>query len=157
MSILNFVSSIFQLSFVDNTIGWITYYYENPSFFDRGRLSGFRRIGSKCSRWHVFNSYIFINVLLYPTEKLFFSFSICIKSIFSLYYFLKRSYLSLLIGLIGFIYIKGNIKQLVVLTFVFLIGTLGFLNFFNSSILLKESDRGFLTQIAFENINFTKG
>ena len=45
VTILNFLSSLFQLSFVDNTVGWISYYYENPSFFDRGRLSGFQGSG----------------------------------------------------------------------------------------------------------------
>ena len=33
---------------------------------------------------------------------------------------------------------------------------LGFLYFGDSKILLKESDRGFLTQIAFDNISFLK-
>ena len=157
MSILNFVSSIFQLSFVDNTIGWITYYYENPSFFDRGRLSGFQGSGPNVAGG-MFSILTFLSMYFYTQLKNYFFLFLSVINLYLVFItFSRGSYLSLLIGLIGFIFIKGNVKQLVVLTFVFIIGTLGFLTFFNSSILLKESDRGFLTQIAFENMNFTKG
>tara|TARA_B100000003_G_C10931766_1_gene371443 strand:+ start:41 stop:2437 length:2397 start_codon:yes stop_codon:yes gene_type:complete len=157
VSILNFVSSIFQLSFVDNTIGWITYYYENPSFFDRGRLSGFQGSGPNVAGG-MFSILTFLSMYFYTQLKNYFFLFLSVINLYLVFItFSRGSYLSLLIGLIGFIFIKGNVKQLVVLTFVFIIGTLGFLTFFNSSILLKESDRGFLTQIAFENMNFTKG
>ena len=70
----------------------------------------------------------------------------------------RGSWLSLFLGLFLYIYLKKrNLKQLVyTLIFIFL-GTLGFLNIFNSEILLKESDRGFLTKIAFDNLNILKG
>ena len=70
----------------------------------------------------------------------------------------RGSYLSLFLGIFAFIYLrKQNLKQLVIIISTFILGLLGFLNFFNSEILLKESDRGFLTQIAFENINLFRG
>ena len=66
--------------------------------------------------------------------------------------------MSLLLGVFAFIYLrKQNLKQLIIIISTFILGLLGFLNFFNSEILLKESDRGFLTQIAFENINLFRG
>ena len=157
VSILNFAASIFQLSFVDNTIGWITYFYEDPSFFDRGRLSGFQGSGPNVAGG-MFTILTFLSAYLYIQLKNYFFLFLSVINLYLVFItFSRGSYLSLLIGLIAFIYLKGNIKQLVFLIVVFLIGTLGFLNIFNSSILLKESDRGFLTQIAFENMNFVKG
>ena len=70
----------------------------------------------------------------------------------------RGSWLSLFLGFFIYIYLKKrNLKQLVyALIFIFL-GTLGFLNTFNSEILLKEGDRGFLTKIAFDNLNIFRG
>ena len=45
VTLINLIASIFELSFVDNTVGWITYFYEDPTFFNRGRLAGFQGSG----------------------------------------------------------------------------------------------------------------
>ena len=158
VTILNFLSSLFQLSFVDNTVGWISYYYENPSFFNRGRLSGFQGSGPNVAGG-MFTILTFLCLYFYSElkNKLFLFLSILnIYLVFVTYS--RGSYLSLLLGIFAFIYLrKQNLKQLIIIISTFILGLLGFLNLFNSEILLKESDRGFLTQIAFENINLFRG
>ena len=42
ISILNLLVAIFELSYLNNTLGWISFFYENPGFFNRGRLAGFQ-------------------------------------------------------------------------------------------------------------------
>ena len=158
VTILNFLSSLFQLSFVDNTVGWISYYYENPSFFDRGRLSGFQGSGPNVAGG-MFTILTFLCLYFYSELKSKLFLFLSILNIYLVFVTYSRgSYLSLLLGIFAFIYLKKqNLKQLTIIISTFILGLLGFLNLFNSEILLKESDRGFLTQIAFENINFTQG
>ena len=42
ITLLNLITFIFELSFVGNTLGWISFFYEDPSFFNRGRLAGYQ-------------------------------------------------------------------------------------------------------------------
>ena len=158
VSILNFASSLFQLSFVDNTIGWITYYFENPTFFNRGRLSGFQGSGPNVAGG-MFTILSFICLYFYNELKSKLFLLLTFLNLYLVFISYSRgSWLSLFLGLFIYIYLKKrNLKQLVyALIFIFL-GTLGFLNIFNSEILLKESDRGFLTKIAFDNLNILRG
>ena len=64
VTLLNFLTSIFQLSFVDNTTGWISYYYENPDFFNRGRLSGYQGSGPNVAGG-VFSILTFLSLYIY--------------------------------------------------------------------------------------------
>jgi len=158
VSILNFASSLFQLSFVDNTIGWITYYFENPTFFNRGRLSGFQGSGPNVAGG-MFTILSFLCLYFYNELKNKFFLLLTLLNLYLVFITYSRgSWLSLFLGFFIYIYLKKrNLKQLVyALIFIFL-GSLGFLNTFNSEILLKESDRGFLTKIAFDNLNIFRG
>ena len=158
VSILNFASSLFQLSFVDNSIGWISYYFENPTFFNRGRLSGFQGSGPNVAGG-MFTILSFICLYFYNELKNNFYLFLTLLNLYLVFVTYSRgSWLSLFLGFFIYIYLKKrNLKQLAyALIFIFL-GTLGFLNTFNSEILLKESDRGFLTKIAFDNLNIFKG
>ena len=69
VTLLNFLTSIFQLSFVDNTIGWISYYYENPDFFNRGRLSGYQGSGPNVAGG-VFSILTFLSLYIYFELKI---------------------------------------------------------------------------------------
>ena len=112
VSILNFASSLFQLSFVDNTIGWITYYFENPTFFNRGRLSGFQGSGPNVAGG-MFTILFFISLYFYNELK---SKLFILLSFLNLYLvfvtYSRGSWLSLFLGLFIYIYLKKrNLKQ----------------------------------------------
>ena len=158
VSILNLIATIFQTSFVDNTIGWITYYYENPSFLDRGRLSGFQGSGPNVAGG-MFTVLTFLTFYLYKeTRNIIWLLFSLINSYLVFMSFSRGSYLSFLIGVfIIFFYFMKNFKLLFFSSISVLIGISIFLYFGDSKILLKESDRGVLTAIAVENISFFSG
>ena len=76
VTIINLSAAIFQLSYVDNTIGWITYFYENPTFLQRGRLSGFQGSGPNVAGG-MFTVLTFLNLyFFYELKKPYFLFNI---------------------------------------------------------------------------------
>ncbi len=157
VTFLNILSVIFELSFVDNSIGWISYYYENPSFINRGRLSGFQGSGPNVAGG-IFSILVFLNLYVYKTSNKLYFLLISLLNLFLVFVTYSRgSYLSIFVAFIAFLYITKNLKVLIysVIGVLFVMPT--YLYFGDSKILLKESDRGFLTQIAIQNIKPFKG
>ena len=158
VTFLNLITSIFGLSFVDNTIGWISYFYEDPNFLDRGRLSGFQGSGPNVAGG-MFSIITFINLYLYYELKNKFFLILSFINVFLIFItFSRGSYLSLILGFIILFFVFNKKLKNLVFLFVFIsAGLASFLYIGDSKILLKESDRGFLTSIALENINIFKG
>ena len=158
ITILNLFAAILQLSFVDNTIGWISFYYENPTFFQRGRLSGFQGSGPNVAGG-MFTVLTFLNLYFFQELRKSYFIFLSIANLFLVFLsFSRGSFLSIFIGLIIYIvYQRRSIKISFSIFFVLLFSLLGILFIGDSKILLKESDRGFLTQIAIENITLFKG
>ena len=158
VTIINLSAAIFQLSYVDNTIGWITYFYEDPTFLQRGRLSGFQGSGPNVAGG-MFTILTFLNLyFFYELKKLYFIF-ISIANLFLVFLsFSRGSFLSIFLGIIIILlYQRKNFKLIITTSTLVILSVLAILSVGDSKILLKESDRGFLTQIAVENISFFKG
>ncbi len=158
VTLLNLLTSIFQLSFVENTTGWISYYYENPDFFNRGRLSGYQGSGPNVAGG-MFAILTFLTLYIYIELKNKYFLILSLLNVYLIFVTYSRgAYLSLFVGIFIFIFIYNkNFKSIFISFLVAISGLLGFLYFGDSKIFLKESDRGFLTQIAFENMSIFKG
>ena len=158
ITILNLFAAIFQLSFVDNTIGWISYYYENPTFLQRGRLSGFQGSGPNVAGG-MFTVLTFLNLYFFKELKKSYLIFLSIANLFLVFLsFSRGSFFSIFLGVIFFIiYQRKSIKLTLAISSLLLFSLLGILFIGDSKILLKESDRGFLTQIAIENMALFKG
>ena len=158
VTLLNLASSIFQLSYVENTIGWISYFYDNPSFLQRGRLSGFQGSGPNVAGG-MFTVLTFLNMYFFKELKKPYFIFLSSANLFLVFLtFSRGSYLSIFLGLIFYLlYQRKNIKLIFFTSSIIIFSVLGILFIGDSKILLKESDRGFLTQIAIENLSLQKG
>jgi hypothetical protein len=158
VTILNLSSSIFQLSYVDNTIGWISYFYENPSFLQRGRLSGFQGSGPNVAGG-MFSLLAFLNLYFFRELKKMYFIFLTMANLFLVFLtFSRGSYLSIFLALFFYLlYQRKSIKLTFTISSVIVFSVLGILFIGDSKIILKESDRGFLTKIAIENISLQKG
>ena len=158
VTILNLITSIFQLSYVDNSIGWISYFYENPTFLQRGRLSGFQGSGPNVAGG-MFTVLTFLNLYFFQELKKKYLIFLSIANLFLVFLtFSRGAYLSIFLGSIFFLlYQKKSIKFTIFISLVFAFSILGILFTGDSKILLKENDRSFLTRIAVENISLFKG
>ena len=158
ITLLNLVTSIFQLSYVDNTIGWISYFYENPTFLQRGRLSGFQGSGPNVAGG-MFTVLTFLNLYFYKDLKKTYFIFLSAANLFLVFLsFSRGSYLSIILGIVLYLlYQNKSLKVTLSMSFLLVFSVLGILFIGDSKILLKESDRGFLTQIAVENISLYKG
>ena len=158
ITILNFFTVMFQLSFLDNSIGWINYFYENPNFFQRGRLAGYQGGGPNVAG-SMFIFLTFINYYFFKLTKNNFYFLITLLNLFLVFVtFSRGSYVALLIALLVLILNRGiNLKTVFFSFGLFGLLTSSFFYFGDSQILLKESDRGYLTQIALDNLSLFKG
>ena len=101
----------------------------------------------------------FINYYFFKLTQNKIYFLISLLNIFLVFVtFSRGSYIALLIALSTFVIKRGiNLKTIVFSFGLFGVFTSLFIFFANSQILLKESDRGYLTQIAFDNLSFFKG
>ncbi len=158
VTLLNFVTAIFQLSYVDNTIGWISYFYENPTFLQRGRLSGFQGSGPNVAGG-MFTILTFLNLYFYKEIKKRYFIFLSFANLFLVFLsFSRGSYLSITIGIILYLlFQRKSIKLTFIISLALVFSILGILFVGDSKILLKESDRSFLTQIAIENISLYEG
>ena len=59
VSLINLISFLFNLSFLSNSIGWITNYSDTSNIFLSGRLAGFQGSGPNC-RNYFWNIYYFV-------------------------------------------------------------------------------------------------
>ena len=158
VTLLNLFTVIFELSFLNNTTGWISYFYENPSFLNRGRLAGYQGGGPNVAG-SIFTFLTFIFLYFYSVFNNKIYLFISLLNLFLIFVtFSRGSWLALFISLIIYLYVnKYQFKTIffsilslsMVLSFFLLIG--------NTQILLKESDRGYLTKIALDNISVFKG
>ncbi len=158
ISILNFLVVIFELSYLNNTLGWISFFYENPSFFNRGRLAGFQGGGPNVTGL-LFTFLTFLGLYFYNLKNKLIYLALTFLNIFLVFVtFSRGSYLALFVSFIFFMSIKKVTKtNVVIVTVLMSLGFASFLYFGNSQILLKESDRGYLTRIALDNISLVKG
>ena len=154
LTLLNFSTVLFEISLIENSTGWISYNYENPTFFNRGRLSGYQGSGPNVAGG-LFSILTFINLHFYKNlRKSIFLLAALLNASLVFFTFSRGSYLSLAIGVLIVIYSNfGITKKSVFYFFIIFFTGLGFIYFIDSKTLLKESDRGLLTSIAQENIN----
>ena len=158
ITFLNFVTFVMELSFVENTLGWISFFYENPNFFNRGRLAGFQGGGPNVAGL-LFVFLTFINYYFFINSKKFYYLALSFLNLFLVFVtFSRGSWLAFFIPTLFFLFYKKLNKKTILFgafTGISLIVLL--LNITNPQILLKESDRGYLTNIALENISLVKG
>ena len=158
ITLLNVITAIFQLSFLDNSIGWISYYYENPNFFNRGRLAGYQGGGPNVAG-AIFTFLTFISGYLFNMlkNKIYLLLS-AINILLVFLTFSRGSYLALAVSVFFYLSIENfKIKTVVISSSALLLAVVLLLLNSNSQILVKESDRGYLTQIALNNLTFING
>ena len=68
ISVLNLFVVIFELSYLNNTLGWISFFYEDPGFFNRGRLAGFQGGGPNVAVL-LFTFLIYLSIYFYKLRK----------------------------------------------------------------------------------------
>ena len=154
VTILNLLAVIFEISLIDNSVGWISFYYENPSLFNRGRLSGFQGSGPNVAGGVLtILTFFYIHFYYNLKHKIFLIFTF-VNVVLIFFTFSRGSYVALLLGAFLVIFsLYGNLKNSIITILSIIILGLGFLYFVDSKTLLKESDRSLLTNIAIENIS----
>ncbi len=158
ITLLNLITFIFELSFVGNTLGWISFFYEDPSFFNRGRLAGYQGGGPNVAGLLTI-FIVYLSIYFYLNTKKIYYLVISFINLFLLFItFSRGSYLAFVVTLIIILFYKKIVnKNAIIGSFSFLLISLFFVNFINPQIFLKESDRGYLTNIALDNISIIKG
>jgi len=158
ISVLNLFVVIFELSFLDNTLGWISFFYEDPGFFNRGRLAGFQGGGPNVAGL-LFTFLTYLSIYFYKLRKNIFYVALSFLNLFLVFVtFSRGSYLAVFLTLMIFLFVKRITKvRVILISSLVFIGFATFLYFGNSQIVLKESDRGYLTNIALDNISLLKG
>ncbi len=162
----NFIVSVLQIDVNGNLNGWILNNTSGTNFLNSGRLGGLQGggpnvIGIICSICGIVFLYKILskkNLKESLISKLL-NYNILLLSIFNLYLTYSRgSYIAFGIGSIIIILLSSKLKNktklnltvsLVVLSTTFL--------YLNSSIILKQTNRGFLTELAINNIELFKG
>jgi len=156
--IVNLIISVFQISLINNSYGWILFNIENPNFFQAGRLSGLQGSGPNVAGAMFALLFIIYLAHYFKTKKIIYLIS-CLVSIFLvLVTYSRGSYLAIFLSAVLFFVIKDfSFNKLSKYFFVILIPFVLFLYFGNSQILLKESDRGYLNNIAVDNLKLISG
>ena len=156
--VVNLIISILQISLINNSYGWILFNIENPNFFQAGRLSGLQGSGPNVAGAMFALLFIIYLAHYFKTKKIIYLVS-CLVSIFLvLVTYSRGSYLAIFLSAVLFFVIKDfSFNKLSKYFFVILIPFVLFLYFGNSQILLKESDRGYLNNIAVDNLKLISG
>ena len=156
--IVNLIISVFQISLINNSYGWILFNIENPNFFQAGRLSGLQGSGPNVAGAMFALFFIIYLAHYFKTKKIIYLIS-CLVSIFLvLVTYSRGSYLAIFLSAVLFFVIKDfSFNKLSKYFFVILIPFALFLYFGNSQILLKESDRGYLNNIAVDILKLISG
>ena len=156
--IVNLIISVFQISLINNSYGWILFNIENPNFFQAGRLSGLQGSGPNVAGAMFALLFIIYLAHYFKTKKIIYLIS-CLVSIFLvLVTYSRGSYLAIFLSTVLFFVIKDfSFNKLSKYFFVILIPFVLFLYFGNSQIFLKESDRGYLNNIAVDNLKLISG
>jgi len=162
---VNFLIIITQFETSYPLIGWISNNTSSTNIFSSGRLGGLQGSGPNViGVISAICAIVYLNLFLEYIEKnkrksYLISFFIFIISSFNLFFTYSRgSYLALILGIIILVFYTPVIRKPIKLIFfsgisLFLIFTF----FFNSSVLLKQSNRTFLNDIAIDNVNFIQG
>ena len=156
--VVNLIISILQISLINNSYGWILFNIENPNFFQAGRLSGLQGSGPNVAGAMFALLFIIYLAHYFKTKKIIYLIS-CLVSIFLvLVTYSRGSYLAIFLSAVLFFVIKDfSFNKLSKYFFVILIPFVLFLYFGNSQIFLKESDRGYLNNIAVDNLKLISG
>ena len=158
VSTINFFSFLFNLSYLDNSIGWITNYSETNNIFLSGRLAGFQGSGPNVAGT-IFGLLTILSFYFYrKTEKKIYIFLILLNLFLFIISYSRGSYLALI--LVSIIYVLSKIENSKIKTIYIsgiLISSLALLYFGPSEIILKENDRSLLANIAISNIEITNG
>ena len=156
--IVNLIISIFQISLIDNSYGWILFNIENPNFFQAGRLSGLQGSGPNVAGAMFALLFIIYLAHYHKTKKIVYFISSLVSIFLVLVTYSRGSYLAIFLSTILFFVIKDfSFNKLAKYFFIILIPFVLFLYFGNSQIFLKESDRGYLNNIAVDNIKLISG
>ena len=162
----NFIVSVLQIDVNGNLNGWILNNTSGTNFLNSGRLGGLQGggpnvIGIICSICGIVFLYKILSKknLKESLKSKFLNYNILLLSVFNLYLTYSRgSYIAFGIGSIIIILLSSKLKNktklnltvsLVVLSTTFL--------YLNSSIILKQTNRGFLTELAINNVELFKG
>ena len=158
VSTINFFSFLFNLSYLDNSIGWITNYSETNNIFLSGRLAGFQGSGPNVAGT-IFGLLTILSFYFYrKTGKKIYTILILLNLFLFIISYSRGSYLALM--LVSIIYVLSKIENSKIKTIYIsgiLISSLALLYFGPSEIILKENDRSLLANIAISNIEITNG
>ena len=155
---LNFFAFIFDLSFLNNSIGWITNYSDSSNLFFSGRLSGFQGSGPNVAGT-IFGIFTILNCyLLQMTKKRYYFFTIALNLFLFLITYSRGSYLAFLLVALLFVLLNLKSRQTKILyIFGILFSVVSLLYLGPSSFILKENDRSLLASIAISNVELTNG
>jgi len=158
----NFVIYLIKYTSPDKNNGWLASNIWPSNLLNSGRLAGLQGggpnvLGALLGLSTLVFIYLFLNSGIFKLKLTYFF--ILIISVFCLFLtFSRGSYLAILISSILFLYLHSKDIKIVLIsgTILFTLGSI-FLYFGNSQILLKDSDRSLLSDIAFSNLNIFKG
>ena len=158
VSALSLFSFLFDLSYLNNSIGWITNYSDTNNIFFSGRLAGFQGSGPNVAGT-IFGLLTILSFYFYKkTVRNFYLILIFVNLFLFFITYSRGSYLALLI--ISIIYILSKIKNKKFKIF-YIVGiitsSLILLYFGPSDVILKENDRSLLASIALSNIELVNG
>ncbi len=158
VSALSLFSFLFDLSYLNNSIGWITNYSDTNNIFFSGRLSGFQGSGPNVAGT-IFGLLTILSFYFYKkTVRNLYLILIFVNLFLFFITYSRGSYLALLI--ISIIYILSKIKNKKFKIFYILgiiTSSLILLYFGPSDVILKENDRSLLASIALSNIELVNG
>ena len=158
VSLLSLMSFMFNLSYLNNSIGWITNYSDTNNIFFSGRLAGFQGSGPNVAGT-IFGLLSILSFYFYKnTRRNFYQILIFVNLFLFFITYSRGSYLALLI--VSIIYILSKIKNRkfkIVYISGILISSLALLYIGPSDVILKENDRSLLASIAISNIEFVNG
>ncbi len=156
--IVNLIISIFQISLIENSYGWILFNIENPNFFQAGRLSGLQGSGPNVAGAMFALLFIIYLAHYHKTKKIVYFISSLVSIFLVLVTYSRGSYLAIFLSTILFFVIKDfSFNKLAKYFFIILILFFLFLYFGNKKIFIKQSDRGYLNNIAVDNLKLISG
>ena len=158
VSLLSLMSFMFNLSYLNNSIGWITNYSDTNNIFFSGRLAGFQGSGPNVAGT-IFGLLSILSFYFYKnTRRNFYQILIFVNLFLFFITYSRGSYLAFLI--VSIIYILSKIKsrkfKIIYISGIF-VSSLALLYFGPSDVILKENDRSLLASIAISNIEFVNG
>ena len=158
VSALSLFSFLFDLSYLNNSIGWITNYSDTNNIFFSGRLAGFQGSGPNVAGT-IFGLLTILSFYFYKkTVRNLYLILIFVNLFLFFITYSRGSYLALLIISIIYILSKIKNKKFKIFYIVGIITSSFILLYFGpSDVILKENDRSLLASIALSNIELVNG